>query len=107
LIIVDDDNAIVRPPERHCALPERILPLRALGVLDDLPESRLPDVEIGEPCEVFGADLVVLVHVEAPCDDLEASAIRVRRSTSALVSLVVAGARERRPSQAATATGAQ
>src|SRR5207249_1177466 len=56
---VDDDDAVCRPPERHGALPERVLALGALGVLDDLPDGRLADVEVGVALEVQGRDLLV------------------------------------------------
>ena len=35
-------------------LPERILPLRALGVLQYLTQSGLPDIKISTPLEVTG-----------------------------------------------------
>ena len=45
-IAVDDDDLIDGPAERDRALTQGVLPLRALGVLEDLPERRLADVEI-------------------------------------------------------------
>lgn len=44
LIAVDDDDALLRPPEGGCPLAKRVLALRALGVFKDLPKRRLPDV---------------------------------------------------------------
>jgi hypothetical protein len=43
---IDDDDLLDRPAERDGALAERILPLRALGVFQHLPERGLADVQI-------------------------------------------------------------
>ena len=36
-VVVDDVNALVRPPERDCAITQGVLTLGALDVLQDLP----------------------------------------------------------------------
>lgn len=43
---VDDDDLIERPAERDRAVTQRILPRRTFGVLKDLPERGLTDIEI-------------------------------------------------------------
>ncbi len=58
-IAVDDDDPIIGPAQRDGTLAESILALRALGILDDLSDRRLPDVQIGIPLEVAGRDFLV------------------------------------------------
>ena len=60
-IRIDDDDPIQRPSQRDSLLPKRILPLRALGVLEHLTQSGLPDVEISTPLEVTGFYLLMRI----------------------------------------------
>ena len=48
-------------PSATACLPKRILPLRALGVLEHLTQSGLPDVEISTPLEVAGFYLLMCI----------------------------------------------
>ena len=57
LIVVDDDDLVVTLTKCDCTLAERILPLRALDVLEDLPHRRLPDIEISAPFEMMRLNL--------------------------------------------------
>src|SRR5207245_10339760 len=59
LVAVDDDDLLGGPAERHGALPQGVLPLRALRVLEHLPERRLSDVEVRVALEVPRRDLLV------------------------------------------------
>ena len=58
-IRVDDDHLLRGPPQRHGALAQPVLALRALGVLEDLPHRRLPHVEVRVALEVSGRDLLL------------------------------------------------
>ena len=63
LVVVDDDDPIVVPPEREGALPEGVLTLGALGVVHHLTGRGLTDVQIRVPFEVPRAYLLqVGVH---------------------------------------------
>ena len=52
LIAVDDDDPLVGPAECRRARAKRVLALRALDVLDDLPHRGLPDVQVGRALEM-------------------------------------------------------
>ena len=60
---IDNDNLFFRPSERDGRLPERILPLRAFRILEDLPHRRLTHVQIGIPLEVGRGNLLVRLRV--------------------------------------------
>jgi hypothetical protein len=64
-IAVDDTNALDRPARGNGPIAQRVLALRALTVLSDLPERRLTDVEVGVALEMIGGDLE-LRHGGAP-----------------------------------------
>jgi len=51
-VAIDHDHAIARPSESYGALPQRVLSLRALRVLDDLSQSGLTHVQIGVAFEM-------------------------------------------------------
>ena len=53
LVGIDHDHLIVGPAERRSARPKRILPLRALDVLDHLLHRRLSDVQVGVTLEMM------------------------------------------------------
>ena len=55
---VDDDHAFRGPAQRDGPLPEAVLALRALGVLEDLSHRRLTDVQVRVPLEVTGRDFL-------------------------------------------------
>jgi hypothetical protein len=57
-VAINDDHLLNGPPERHRAVPERILALRALRVFDDLSQRRLSDVQIGLTPKVPRGDLL-------------------------------------------------
>src|SRR5262245_63447210 len=61
LVAVDDDDLLLCPAQRDRALAERVLPRGALGILEDLPQRGLPDVEICGPLEMWGGDIFVIV----------------------------------------------
>jgi len=55
---VDHHHLLNGPAERHGALSERILTRGALGILDDLPQRRLPHIEIRLATQVAWGDLL-------------------------------------------------
>src|SRR6266436_8431869 len=69
-IRIDDDDPGQRPSQRDGLLPQRILPLRALGVLEHLTQSGLPDIQISTPLEVTGLHLLMCIvshRAASPC----------------------------------------
>jgi hypothetical protein len=48
--------AFVRPPQGERSFAQRVLPRRALGVLEDLLERALADVQAREPLKMTGSD---------------------------------------------------
>jgi len=62
LIVVDDDDLVVTLTKCDCTLAERILPLRALDVLDHLSHRRLADVQVRSALEMARLDFCRLVH---------------------------------------------
>jgi hypothetical protein len=79
-IDVDDDDTLIGPAERHGALPQGVLALGALHVLEDLSNCGLPDVEVGVSTQVACADLLVgfAVHVRASLAAARAMLARTR-----------------------------
>src|ERR1700732_3718345 len=57
LIVIDRMDALDRPAERHGPIAQRVLALRALGVLQYLARSRLSHIEEGIAAQVFRAHL--------------------------------------------------
>jgi hypothetical protein len=57
-VAVDDDDLIDGPAERDGALPQRILPLRALRVFEHLPQGGLADVEIRRATQMTRCDFL-------------------------------------------------
>jgi hypothetical protein len=55
-ILVDHDDAFVRPPQGECSFAQGVLPCGALGVLEDLLERALADVQAREPLKVTGSN---------------------------------------------------
>ncbi len=81
---LDDDDAFVRPAERHGALAQGVLALGAFGVLHDLPERRLPHVEVRASLEVAGRHFLVSLGIHARISCLPARAMFAStRTTSA------------------------
>jgi len=62
LVAVDDNDLVLTPAERGGATAKRVLPLRALDVLDDLSHRRLPDVQVSAALKVTRLDFERLVH---------------------------------------------
>ena len=62
LVAVDDDDLLVAPAECGRAAAQRVLPLCALDVFDDLSHRRLPDVQVSAALEMMGLDFGSLVH---------------------------------------------
>src|SRR5215468_1090335 len=58
-VAVDHDDPLERPSECDGALPEGVLPLGALLVLEDLTQRRLPHVEVRVALQMPGFDLGV------------------------------------------------
>ena len=56
LVAVDDDDLLIAPAEGGCAAAQRVLPLRALDVLQDLSHRGLPDVQVGTTLEMVRLD---------------------------------------------------
>ena len=56
LVAVDDDDLLIVPAEGSCATTQRVLPLRALDVLDHLSHRGLPDVQVGTTLEMVRLD---------------------------------------------------
>jgi hypothetical protein len=54
LIVVDHNDLLGMPAERDGALPQRVLTLSTLRVLQNLTRSGLTDINIGIPLEVLG-----------------------------------------------------
>ena len=57
-IAVDDVDPFNRPAEGDGPFTQRILALRALGILEHLAQGGLAHVEIGVATQVLGADLL-------------------------------------------------
>jgi hypothetical protein len=94
-VAVDDHDLFECPAESDGAFAQCVLPLGALGVLEDLAQRALANVQIGEPGEVTGRDLLVLsVHARHVLRLL--SAISVSTLTSSLQS-PVSGVRDSDP----------
>src|SRR4029078_5781041 len=55
-ILVDHDDALVGPPQGERPFAQRVLPRRALGVLEDLLERALADVQARETLKMTGSD---------------------------------------------------
>src|SRR5271156_999969 len=58
-VAVDDTDALCRPARCYGAIPQRILPLRALTVLGNLAQRRLANIEIRIAPDVIGGYLEV------------------------------------------------
>src|SRR5450756_1512637 len=65
LVAVDDHDPLPRQAQSDRALAQGVLALRALAVLEDLPERALADVEIGQSLQVASGHLVMLFAVHA------------------------------------------
>ena len=57
LVAVDDHHPIQRPAQRHRPLPQPILTLGALGVLEHLAQSALADVQVSTPGQMAWSHL--------------------------------------------------
>ena len=76
LVIVDDDNLVIAPAEGDGPVTKCILPLGALGILEDLPHRGLADVEVCAAIKVPLLDFEMDVHRDLPCWILMAIAAR-------------------------------
>ena len=102
LVAVDDHDAFARPAEGHGALAQGVLALRALRVLEDLPERALAHVEVGQSLEVARVHLVVLFAIHAAhLLPLQRAMPASSRTSSALPALAARASRA--PEAAATA----
>ena len=66
------------PTEGDRALAQIVLSLRALGVLEDLVQGRLPDIQVGVAFEMARRDLVVCSLAHAPTSAAAAPTIVAR-----------------------------
>src|ERR1019366_6847501 len=57
LVAVDDDDLLERPAQTDGLLAQRVLPLRALRVLQHLAERGLPNVEVSVAFQMTGRHL--------------------------------------------------
>src|SRR5260370_38357995 len=64
-IAIDNANALDRPACRNRASTQRILALRALAVVGDLPQCGLRDIQVRIALEMVGR-AVTLRHASAP-----------------------------------------
>ena len=55
-VLVDHDDALVGPPQGERPFAQGVLPRRALGVLEDLLERALADVQARKPLKMTGSD---------------------------------------------------
>src|SRR5215472_7116322 len=58
-VTVDHDDPVKRPAQCHRALPQRILAVSTLGVLDDLAQRGLAHVEVGQARKVCSRNLLM------------------------------------------------
>ncbi len=68
-IRIDHDDSVQRPTQRDSVLPERVLPLRALGVLQYLTQGGLPDIQIRIPFQVTGLHFLMRVVSHRPASN--------------------------------------
>jgi hypothetical protein len=54
--LIDDVDLLRRPAEGDGPFAQRVLPPRAFGILVDLPQCRLANVEIGVAIEMVGSN---------------------------------------------------
>lgn len=66
-ILVNDDDLVLRPAQRHRTLTQGVLAGRAFAMLQDLLERTLAHVETGETTQLLCGDLVS--HVSPPPAD--------------------------------------
>ncbi len=66
LVDIDDVDAVLGPAQRHRPAPQVVLPQRRFGVVGDLVEGRLADVEVGVAAEPLRGDLAGDIGVHAP-----------------------------------------
>lgn len=64
-IAIDDHDAVPFPAHGNGALLEPVLALGTLGVLEYLPQCALAHVQVGQPLEVIGGHLLMLLAVHA------------------------------------------
>ena len=102
---VDDDDAVVGPSQRRRALPQRVLALRALCVLDDLPQRRLPHVEVRVALEVAGGDLLVGFGAHGLISLLVAMAMQASTPTTPLRSVSITSGAARRSESVRSTVG--
>src|SRR6266567_1926420 len=57
LVAGDDVDALGRPAQRERPAPQVVLPPGGFGVVDDLVESRLADIEVGVAGQPVGCHL--------------------------------------------------
>lgn len=63
-VIVDDDDLVGGPAERHGPAAQRVLAVGGGGVLQHLAQRALPDIEVGGPAQLLDGHLLghVLAH---------------------------------------------
>jgi hypothetical protein len=82
LVAVDDDDLLGRPSQRHGPLAQRVLPLGALGILEDLAERGLPHVEVSVASQVAGGDSLASLGHRCPSVVGRAAEIMSARMTT-------------------------
>jgi hypothetical protein len=60
-ITIDDDDLLRGPAQSQGMLPESILTLGTLRVLEDLTDRRLPDIQVSVALEMVGSHLVMSI----------------------------------------------
>ena len=80
-IRIDDDDPVQRPSQRDGLLSKRILPLRALGVLQHLTQSGLPDIKISIALQVTGLHFLMCIVIHRVTSHCFSRTIPARRAT--------------------------
>jgi hypothetical protein len=66
-VVIDDADGGARPAELQRFIDESVLATRRFGIVVDLRQGRLADVDEGGPAQMIGADGVDISHDWTPC----------------------------------------
>ena len=84
MVAVDDVHPFGRPAQCDRPLLEGVLAIGALGIMKDLLQGRLADIQVGVPLEVFRLHLLMGIvghdHTRASC--LDVNTMFARTATS-------------------------
>jgi hypothetical protein len=58
LVIIDNENATLRPAQADCPMSEFILQFGGFAIIDDLVLRGLPNIDHGQPFQVSGMNFV-------------------------------------------------